>query len=93
MTTEIINILSGVGAGAIICVLIFYFWLKKIIKADIVEPLIEPLKIEINGIKEDLKDRDKQFEKMNENIEAMTKSMLRIETFIDFWKERIESQK
>lgn len=52
MTTEMLSILSGAGAGTIICVLLFYFWLKKIIREDIVSPMIKPLEDKIKDLKE-----------------------------------------
>lgn len=79
MTTEILSIVSGAGAGTIICVLMFYFWLKKIVKEDIVKPMIEPLETKINDLKEnhntDIRDINKKLDKIDESLSCLTKEV------------------
>ena len=43
MTKELLEILSSIGVSGMVVVVMFYFWIKRAITKDIVEPFITPL--------------------------------------------------
>lgn len=97
MTTEIIEVLSTVGISGIVVVIAFYFWIKKAITNDIVEPLIKPVRLEIeevkkqiSTVKEELNKRDDKLEKINEMILKNTETLNELKTIFNLIKGKIE---
>lgn len=90
MDTSLIEIISSIGITAIIVVIIFYLWLKKVIIKDMIEPIIEPLKKDIKELKEELDRRDDKFDKINEVLKKNTESLQRLETIFELIKGKIE---
>lgn len=90
MDTSLIEIISSIGITAIIVVIIFYLWLKKVIVKDMIEPIIEPLKNDIKELKEELDRRDDKFDKINEVLKKNTESLQRLETIFELIKGKIE---
>lgn len=90
MDTSLVEIISSIGITAIIVVIIFYLWLKKVIVKDMIEPIIEPLKNDIKELKEELDRRDDKFDKINEVLKKNTESLQRLETIFELIKGKIE---
>lgn len=97
MTTEIIEVLSTIGISGVVVVIAFYFWIKRAITNDIVEPLIKPVRIEIeevkkqiSTVKEELNKRDDKLEKINEMILKNTETLNELKTIFNLIKGKIE---
>lgn len=94
ISQEVINILGGIGIGAIICILAFYFKVKSLIQNDMVNPLLEPLKKDIMKLQKDFQEevekRDKHIEKIDSNLEKLMLTMQKLESVFDIIKNRIE---
>lgn len=90
MDTSLIEIISSIGITAIIVVIIFYLWLKKVIVKDMIEPIIEPLKKDIKELKDEIDRRDDKFDKINEVLKKNTESLQRLETIFELIKGKIE---
>ena len=58
MTKDIVEIISSIGISGLVVVIAFYFWLKKAITDDIVKPLIDPIKVELDELKTELKKKE-----------------------------------
>ena len=84
------EIISSIGVIAIIVVIIFYLWLKKVIIKDMIEPIIEPLKKDIKELKDEIDRRDDKFDKINETLQKNTESLQRLETIFELIKGKIE---
>ena len=90
MDTSLVEIISSIGITAIIVVIIFYLWLKKVIVKDMIEPIIEPLKKDIKELKDEIDRRDDKFDKINEVLKKNTESLQRLETIFELIKGKIE---
>lgn len=90
MDTSMIEFLSSIGITAIIIVVIFYLWLKKVIIKDMIEPIIEPVKKEVQDLREEITRRDDKFDKINETLQKNTESLQRLETIFELIKGKIE---
>lgn len=90
MDRALIEIISSIGVTAIIVVVIFYLWLKKVIIKDMIEPIIEPLKKDIKELKDEIDRRDDKFDKINETLQKNTESLQRLETIFELIKGKIE---
>ena len=90
MDRALIEIISSIGVTAIIVVVIFYLWLKKIIIKDMIEPIIETLKKDIKELKDEIDRRDDKFDKINETLQKNTESLQRLETIFELIKGKIE---
>lgn len=90
MDTSMVEFLSSIGITAIIIVVIFYLWLKKVIIKDMIEPIIEPVKKEVQDLREEITRRDDKFDKINETLQKNTESLQRLETIFELIKGKIE---
>lgn len=90
MDKALLEIISSIGITAIIVVIIFYLWLKKVIIKDMIEPLLDPLKREVTELKEEVTKRDDKFDKINETLQKNTESLQRLETIFELIKGKIE---
>ena len=90
MDTSMVEFLSSIGITAIIIVVIFYLWLKKVIIKDMIEPIIEPVKKEVQDLREEITRRDDKFDKINETLQKNTASLQRLETIFELIKGKIE---
>lgn len=90
METSMVEFLSSIGITAIIIVVIFYLWLKKVIIKDMIEPIIEPVKKEVQDLREEITRRDDKFDKINETLQKNTESLQRLETIFELIKGKIE---
>lgn len=90
MDTSMLEFLSSIGITAIIIVVIFYLWLKKVIIKDMIEPIIEPVKKEVKELRAELTRRDDKFDKINETLQKNTESLQRLETIFELIKGKIE---
>lgn len=90
MDKALLEIISSIGITAVIVVIIFYLWLKKVIIKDMIEPIIEPLKKEVTELKEEITRRDDKFDKINETLQKNTESLQRLETIFELIKGKIE---
>lgn len=97
MTKDILEIISSIGISGLVVVVAFYFWFKKAITTDIVEPLIKPVKIEleevkkeITTLKEELNRKDDKLEKINDMILKNTETLNELKTIFNLIKGKIE---
>ena len=90
MDTAMLEYISSIGITAIIVVIIFYLWLKKIIIKDMIEPLIEPIKKEVTELKDELNKRDDKLEKINETLQKNTEALNELKTIFNLIKGKIE---
>ena len=97
MTKDILEIVSSIGISGLVVVVAFYFWLKKAITSDIVEPLIKPMKLEIEEVKkeittlkEELNRKDDKLEKINDMILKNTETLNELKTIFNLIKGKIE---
>lgn len=90
MDRALIEIISSIGITAIIVVIIFYLWLKKIIVKDMIEPLLEPMKKDMKELKDEIDRRDDKFDKINETLQKNTESLQKLETIFELIKGKIE---
>lgn len=90
MDTSMIEFLSSIGITAIIIVVIFYLWLKKVIIKDMIEPIIEPVKKEVKELRDEITRRDDKFDKINETLQKNSESLQRLETIFELIKGKIE---
>lgn len=90
MSIEIFEIIAGAGIGTIISVLVFYFWAKKIIGADIVEPMIAPMKAKIELLENNDKDIKDSLTKINDNLSDLTKGVTKLTAVFDIISNKLE---
>lgn len=90
MDRALLEIISSIGITAVIVVIVFYLWLKKVIIKDMIEPIIEPLKKEITDMREEITRRDDKFDKINEILQKNTESLQKLETIFELIKGKIE---
>lgn len=90
MDTSMVEFLSSIGITAIIIVVIFYLWLKKVIIKDMIEPIIEPIKKEVKELRDEITRRDDKFDKINETLQKNSESLQRLETIFELIKGKIE---
>lgn len=90
MTKEIIEIIAGAGLGTITCVIIGYFWLKRIFLSDIVEPTIQPLKLKIEALEKNHGTISGSLEKIEENLSEITKSVSKLSVIFDILSKKIK---
>lgn len=90
MDTAMLEFISSIGITAIIVVIIFYLWLKKIIIKDMIEPLIDPIEKEVKELKEELSKRDDKLEKINQTLQKNTETLNELRTIFDLIKGKIE---
>ena len=83
-------IISSIGITAIIVVIIFYLWLKKVIIKDMIEPLLDPLKKDMRELRNEIDRRDDKFDKINETLQKNTESLQKLETIFELIKGKIE---
>ena len=90
MDNAIFNILASVGLSGMFVVLFFYFKVKKIIEDDIVKPLIEPLKRDIESLGAEIKKKDDKLEKIETVIMKNTETLNELKTIFNLIKGKIE---
>ena len=90
MDNAIFNILASVGLSGMFVVLFFYFKVKKIIEDDIVKPLIEPLKKDIESLEAEIKKKDDKLEKIETVIMKNTETLNELKTIFNLIKGKIE---
>ncbi len=97
MTKEMLEILSSIGVSGIVVVAMFYFWIKKAITKDIVEPLTKPfdleikeLRKEIEDVKKELNKKDDKLEKISDMILKNTETLNEMKAFFNLIKGKIE---
>ena len=90
MDKALIEIISSIGITAIIVVIIFYLWLKKVIIKDMIEPLLDPLKKDMRELRNEIDRRDDKFDKINETLQKNTESLQKLETIFELIKGKIE---
>lgn len=90
MDRALIEIISSIGVTAVIVVIIFYLWLKKVIIKDMIEPLLDPLKKDMKELKDEIDRRDDKFDKINETLQKNTESLQKLETIFELIKGKIE---
>lgn len=97
MTKELIEILSSIGVSGMVVVVMFYFWIKKAITKDIVEPFVTPLKLEMDEVKKEidsfkmeLNKKDDKFERIDEMLRKNTETLQEIKAVFDLIKGKIE---
>ena len=90
MDKAMLEIISSVGITAVIVIIIFYLWLKKIIVKDIIEPLLDPIKKDVKELKDEVARRDDKFDKINETLQKNTESLQKLETIFELIKGKIE---
>lgn len=90
MDRSILEIISSVGISGLVVVIAFYFWLKKAITDDIVRPLIQPIKTELDELKAELKKKDDKLEKIEEVIMKNTETLNELKTIFNLIKGKIE---
>ena len=90
MENLIINVLASAGVTGFIIIVFFYIKVKKIIEGDIVKPLVDPLKQDIETLKSELIKKDDKLEKISEILQKNTESLQKIETIFDLFKDKIE---
>lgn len=90
MDKAMLEIISSVGITAVIVIIIFYLWLKKIIVKDIIEPLLDPIEKDVKELKDEVARRDDKFDKINETLQKNTESLQKLETIFELIKGKIE---
>lgn len=90
MDRSILEIISSIGISGLVVVVAFYFWLKKAITDDIVRPLIQPIKTELDELKAELKKKDDKLEKIEEVIMKNTETLNELKTIFNLIKGKIE---
>jgi len=90
MDTTMIEFVSSIGITAIIVVIIFYLWLKKIIIKDMIEPIIKPIKVEVEELRNELKKKDDKLEKIEDIITKNTETLNELKTIFNLIKGKIE---
>ena len=90
MNIPLVEFLSSIGITAIIIVVIFYLWLKRVIVKDMIEPVIDPIKKEVKELRDELTRRDDKFDKINETLQKNTESLQKLETIFELIKGKIE---
>lgn len=90
MDKAMLEIISSVGISAVIVIIIFYLWLKKIIVKDIIEPLLDPIEKDVKELKDEVARRDDKFDKINETLQKNTESLQKLETIFELIKGKIE---
>lgn len=90
MNIPLVEFLSSIGITAIIIVVIFYLWLKRVIVKDMIEPVVEPIKKEVKELRDELTRRDDKFDKINETLQKNTESLQKLETIFELIKGKIE---
>lgn len=90
MDRSILEIISSIGISGLVVVIAFYFWLKKAITDDIVRPLIQPIKTELDELKTELKKKDDKLEKIEEVIMKNTETLNELKTIFNLIKGKIE---
>ena len=90
MENTFYNILTGIGLSGIVVVVFYYLKIKKIIKDDIVQPLIEPLEKDIKELKSELAKKDDKLEKISDIINKNTETLNELKTIFNLIKGKIE---
>lgn len=90
MENAFYNILTGIGLSGIVVVVFYYLKIKKIIKDDIVQPLIEPLEKDIKELKAELAKKDDKLEKISDIINKNTETLNELKTIFNLIKGKIE---
>lgn len=90
MENAFYNILTGIGLSGIVVVIFYYLKIKKIIKEDIVQPLIEPLEKDIKELKAELAKKDDKLEKISDIINKNTETLNELKTIFNLIKGKIE---
>lgn len=90
MDKALIEIISSVGITAIIVVIIFYLWFKKIIVQDVIEPIIDPIRKEVQELREELNKKDDKLEKISNILQKNTETLNELKTIFDLIKGKIQ---
>lgn len=90
MDRAMLEFVSSIGITAVIIVIIFYLWLKKVIINDMIEPLIEPVKKEVKELREELNKKDDKLEKITETLQKNTETLNELKTIFNLIKGKIE---
>lgn len=90
MDRALIEIISSIGITAIIVVIIFYLWFKKIIVQDVIEPIIKPIRLEVQELREELNKKDDKLEKISNILQKNTETLNELKTIFDLIKGKIQ---